>query len=148
MRMKKNGPDPFFLPAALDDEAEALEAGVDAGFTAGAGVDDVETTPRVGTSGMEIEDVALPVLFLAVLFLAALFLTGRLAADFFAVFLATFLTGRLVALAVDFFATFLTDFLAAVFLTAFFAVFLAVRFAATEMTPCNETAHVAKAPCP
>lgn len=147
MRMKKNGPDPFFLLAVLDDEVDALEAGVvDAGFAAGAGVDDVETTPRVGTSGMER----------AAAELTALFLIARFAVDFFALFFAVFFTaflaGRLVALAVDFFATFLTDFLAdflaAVFLTAFLAVFLAVRFAATEMTPCNETAHVAKAPCP
>jgi len=131
MRIKKKGPEPFFFVASVDDGAAF------AVFAAGAGVDDGETTPRVGTSGIAI-DAAAPALRAALFFIPLL-------ADFFATFLAgrlatAFFTGRLVDrdvdfLATDFFALFFAGAFLAAFFTDFFTDFLGLRVVATEMTP-------------
>ena len=122
MRIKKKGPEPFFFVASVADGAAF------AVFAAGAGVDDGETTPRVGTSGIAI-DAAAPALRAALFFIPLL-------ADFF----ATFFAGRFAArdvdfLATDFFALFFAGDFLATFLAAFFTDFFGLRVAATEMTP-------------
>jgi len=126
MRMKKNGPEPFFFAVAVELVVDAVD------FAAGAGVDDGVTTPRVGTSGIVIEAALTP---RAVLFFATFL------ASFLVALLATFLAGRFATafLTADFFAellaAFFTDFLAGDFLAAFFTDFFGLRVAATEMTP-------------
>ena len=148
IKMKKNGPEPFFWADLLVAVDELVAADVAAGLTVAVdeedeGIEDGETTPRVGTSGIETLVVkARDTLFFTARF--ALFFTGRFAAAFLTFFLADFLTGRL---ATAFFTVFLTgrfaaDFLAT-FLTAFFGVAFVVRFAAffaaTGMTPYRVT---------
>jgi hypothetical protein len=155
-RMKKNGPDPFFfagVPAlatgagdfAVDDADENVEPEVD-----DVGIDEGETTPRVGTSGM-VTPAATADFFAR----DALFLTGRFAV-FLTLFLTAFLTGAFFTafltadfLAVDLLATvfFPTVFLAAAFFAvrlagAFFAAFLTGRFAATDLTPYSAITYV------
>lgn len=124
--MKKNGPEPFFLGAAVDDGVGAAD------FAAGVGVDDGVTTPRVGTSGIVIDAALAPRAALFLIAFLAVFLAGRLATAFF----TERLEARDVAfLATDFFAAFLAIFLAGAFLAAFFTAFFGLRVAATEMTP-------------
>lgn len=141
IRMKKNGPE-LFLAAVFAADEGAGEADLDDDCEDDleeVGIEDGETTPRVGTSGIvTFAPDALAALFLigrfdddrADDFLAALLaalLTGRFATAFFTVFFA----GRFAA---DFFATFLTA-----FFTVFFAGRFAAFFAATGMTPYRVT---------
>lgn len=142
-----NGPELFFAAAegATDDDAGDVDWDDDCeDDLEEVGIEDGETTPRVGTSGIvTFAPDALAALFLiarfddvraddflATFFLAA-FLAGRLATAFFTVFLA----GRFAA---DFFATFLTAFLT-VFFAGRFAGRFAAFFAATGMTPYRAT---------
>jgi len=122
MRMKKNGPEPFFFAAGVEVGVDAVD------FAAGAGVEVGVTTPRVGTSGIVIEAAPAPraVLFLAT-FLATLLVA--LLATLLVALLAAFLAGRFTT------AFLATDFLAGDFLAAFFTDFFGLRVAATEMTP-------------
>ena len=126
MRMKKNGPEPFFFAAGVEVGVDAVD------FAAGAGVEVGVTTPRVGTSGIVIEAAPAPraVLFLAT-FLATLLvaLLVALLATLLVALLAAFLAGRFTT------AFLATDFLAGDFLAAFFTDFFGLRVAATEMTP-------------
>ena len=140
IKMKKNGPEPFFWADLLVAVDELVAADVAAGLTdvvdeEDEGIEDGETTPRVGTSG---------IVKLVVEARDALFFTARFAAAFLTLFLADFLTGRLATAFLTVFLTgrFAADFLAT-FLTAFFGVAFVVSFAAffaaTGMTPYRVT---------
>ena len=140
-----NGPELFFAAALFaDDDAGDVDWDDDCeDDLAEEGIEDGETTPRVGTSGI----VTFAPDALAALLLIARFDDVR-ADDFLATFLATFLAGRLATafftvffagrFAADFFATFLTAFLT-VFFAGRFAGRFAAFFAATGMTPCRVT---------
>lgn len=150
-KIKKNGPELFFC-ADLLAEVEDVEAVVPvADFAVDAeeevGIVVGETTPRVGTSGMVTVEVdPRDALFFTALLVD--FFTGRFETDFLAAFLTTFLVGRFATAfftarfagldAEDFATVFFAAFLAT-FLAGLLAAFLAVRFAATSMTPCQVT---------
>ena len=145
IKMKKNGPELFLAALFAADEGaddDAGEADLDddcADDLEEEGIEDGETTPRVGTSG---------IVTFAPDALAALFLIGRFDDDRADDFLAAFLAGRFATafltvffagrFAADFFATFLTAFLT-VFFAGRFAGRFAAFFAATGMTPCRVT---------